>query len=162
MTSDAARRRARRAQSIVDTRGRTFRDHYDPDSIGSLFSEPRATRVASNAAPVPSYVHRFSSDPPSLVAPFALDLEHLSTALDLALVRRRVAWGAQRRKALVRSRSRYLAQWQEFNRLRLDPRTAVCTRRAVRRNVMFAAGLAGRRGLGRRGVRRSVHSQWSC
>lgn len=163
--SDSARQRRRRRlpiAQVVAIRGRTFADDWDGDSIPSIFSEPgRDPTVASEAAPAPFYVHRFRDELPPLVA-FDLDLPSLSTALDLALVRRRVAWGARRSAVRAAKRKRIAASWREFNVLRADPRQSFCVRRAVRRNVLFARGVAGRRGLGRHGVRRSVSSAWRC
>lgn len=47
-------------------------------------------------------------------------------------------------------------------RIRNPFRVAFCLRRTLRRSFLFAVGIAGRRGLGRRGVRRTQNSQYSC
>lgn len=54
--------------------------------------------------------------------------------------------------------------WRRFNelRVRVPARVAFCVRRKQRREVMHALGIAGRRGLGRGGVRRRESSQWAC
>lgn len=56
------------------------------------------------------------------------------------------------------------ADWLAFRQLRITApgSVAFCVRRKVRREVMFAKQIAGRRGLGRGGVRRSESSNWSC
>lgn len=41
-------------------------------------------------------------------------------------------------------------------------RVLMCVRRGIRREVLHALGIAGSRGLGRGGVRRTVDSAYSC
>lgn len=58
---------------------------------------------------------------------------------------------------------RIQASLREFNRLRADPRTAMCLRRSQRREVLFALRVAGRSGAGwPRPRRRTENSNWSC
>lgn len=62
-----------------------------------------------------------------------------------------------------KSASRGAADWAAFRKLpALDHRTRVCVSRRVRRGVLFAFNVAGKRGLGRGGVRRSVDSSYGC
>jgi len=147
------RRRKRGRSSLVPaTAPVAFDDssdfHDEPlsdagETFPSLASLPRVRSISS------------SSGPPWLSG---LDLNSFSNALDLALVSSRVAWGAQRsavRAALGSS------SWREFNRLRLDPRTATCLRRSTRREVLFAAKRAGGGGISRK-RRRSILSTIFC
>lgn len=46
--------------------------------------------------------------------------------------------------------------------VRAPVRERFCVQRKIRREVMHALGLAGRRGLGRGGVRRRSSSSWRC
>lgn len=54
------------------------------------------------------------------------------------------------------------ASWSEFRRLQADPRTRMCVRRRVRKSVLFAKHIAGRRGSAPGPYRRTQDSQWSC
>lgn len=163
------RRAARRAQQVA-----TGRVAFDDsrDFIREQISDageplPALTLVA----PRPSYVHRSRVDVSSLI-------DSLQADLDLQVFRK------NRRKALAPALSRAFprtyprlfagksvgkfgathqrvkASFAEFNRLRLDPRTAVCVRRRTRREVLFANRVAGGRGM--RSYRRNLTSQWSC
>jgi len=62
-----------------------------------------------------------------------------------------------------KSATRGAADWAAFRKFpQLDHRTRVCVSRRVRRGVLFAFDVAGKRGLGRGGVRRSVDSSYGC
>lgn len=47
-------------------------------------------------------------------------------------------------------------------RIRAPRRVYFCVQRKQRKEVLFAKNIAGRRGLGRRGVRRTQNSQYRC
>lgn len=135
------------------------RDFIDDELLDRGETLPSLTR---SVAPGPLFVHRFSRLP-AQPGSRLLTLKNFSNAVDLALRRRRVAWGAQQLSVRAARRAPAVVEsFREFNRLRLDPRTATCVRRRARREVLFAQRVAGRRGIGKRGVRRSVHSTWSC
>lgn len=59
---------------------------------------------------------------------------------------------------------RPLQAFRGFNVLRFPApgKVLACVRRRMRREVMFAKQIAGRRGLGTGGVRRTADSAWSC
>lgn len=62
------------------------------------------------------------------------------------------------------SQKRIELSWRAFNVLQAKAPASVryCVRRKQRRETLFALDIAGRRGLGRRGVRRTENSNWSC
>lgn len=74
--------------------------------------------------------------------------------LDLALRKRNVVG--------VRGLRRVLWTRSPPSRIFLPRKVSVCLSRRARREVLFAFGVGGSRGLGRRGVRRTFNSQWSC
>lgn len=57
---------------------------------------------------------------------------------------------------------RLLSQWMRVLQIRAPSRVGFCVRRKVRKEVLFAKRVAGRRGLGRRGVRFTQDSQYRC
>lgn len=59
---------------------------------------------------------------------------------------------------------RRIASWRAFNVLQFPhPRSVdVCVRRRVRRTVLFAKGVAGRRGGSPGPYKRTAFSSWSC
>lgn len=52
--------------------------------------------------------------------------------------------------------------YRSLNTLRADKSVTFCVRRKQRREVLFARKVAGRKGLGGGGVRRTISSSWSC
>lgn len=157
--------RKNRRQAVA-TAPVAFNDHRD--FIGDYLEPGAFHSTLPPGAPAPFYVHRSRVDHSRLVDKLlTLTYRDVYPALDSVVVRRRVAWGVQRRPGVIQSTppsSRYsprvLAAAREFNRVRLDPRTLTCVRRRQRREVLFARRVAGGRGI--RSYRRTVHSQWSC
>jgi len=162
--------RLRRSQRVAN-RGSRFSDSSDSHDeyfygAGELLS-PALPEV-----PRRPLVHRFlplSSNLQRLLNPWGdggMEFPHIAPIPEYpsAPGRRARDWlrplgkpiPASRRSSVVRP----LALMRSFNRLHLDSRTSVCVRRRQRKQVLFARGVAGRRGLS--GPRRSFHSQWSC
>lgn len=151
----------RRRVQPVTTRAVVFND--SSDSHDDLLFDAGAIESLAPSAPRP-LVHRSSVDLSRLVDH---SLDQLRRQLELVPYPTRprglVGSKVQRRLGLVARPSRvrvWSPSFAEFNRLRLDPRTATCVRRGVRREVLFARRVAGSRGL--RSYRRTVSSQWSC
>lgn len=157
------RRRLYPPSYVVATRPRRFVDDYDAVSSASNLlglGEPYYGSTAGAPAPSVFDVHRPWDDLPSLVVPSISPYSAIGDDYE-PWPTRGVGWRPGRRPGRVTPRARRLF-WTSLNRLQLSPQTRVCVQRKQRRNVLFARGVAGRRGLGRHGVRRSIHSSWSC
>jgi hypothetical protein len=168
---------ARSRRSRPRQAGLAFNDSIDSSyGAGSPIAGASLLSHASEAAPR-SLVHRLSrlaesgSDPLSLLRTLRgyggkAPMQALNPGLlarhvrALPVFRRRLAptpTPKSRRSALARS-------WHDFNALqvRVPARVSFCVRRHRRRETLFALGIAGGRGLGRHGVRRTENSNWRC
>jgi hypothetical protein len=167
---------ARSNRSRVRQAGLAFNDSRDSHSGAVASIGGVSPSVTSFAAPRSS-VHRLSrlaesgSDPLSLIRALRgyggrAPMQALNRSLRAGPIR---ATPVFLRGALAdpppRSRlSRLFDPWQGFNTLavRVPARVSFCVRRKVRKEVLHALGIAGRRGLGRGGVRRTENSNWRC
>lgn len=161
-------RRFRRAQP-VSHRSVAFND--DRDSIGRDLLDAGADPIAATFGAPRPLVHRFTEfDHPSAVRRIDALLPGYGAGEpheDLWRIRRRrlvvpSASGSVRRFHSASPQVR--ASWQSLNVLRFPfPRSVdVCVKRKTRRNVLFAKGVAGRRGGSPGPYKRTVFSAWSC
>lgn len=169
-------RRAYPASQPVATRGVAFDDSSDfhDDFVRAGAIPPSLTAVAPPSIYRPSVYRELLDSELGDHSRFVGGMGADQAPIQQAPRRRSLTWSRPRRDVVdarrlqpgrVRpftSQQRIAASWREFNRLRLDPRTATCVRRHTRREVLFAKRIAGRGG-GRHGpYRRTLNSQWSC
>lgn len=165
--------RSRRRSSTPALTAVPFNDSADSHSRAGFLSGGGPPSRPSEAAPRAS-VHRLyriaysESDPLSLLRSIngaGAPLQALNRSLRLRPVRALPLLPGKRLPHPPPESQRRLAKWwRDFNALqvRVPSKVAFCVRRKQRRETLFALDIAGRRGLGRHGVRRNENSNWSC
>lgn len=144
--------------------------HFRGVSQPRLFSDAGEVHDPSTVigAPRPSLVHRFMDDfrpggRPFPVSGYGADQPHVAIRRRLGLpVTAAVSAAVRSPVRSPASLKRIASSWHAFNALKVDKRVRFCVQRHQRRQVLHALGIAGRRGLGRNGVRRSENSNWRC
>lgn len=144
--------------------------HFPSVSQPRVFNDAGEAYFPSNAESLPrvrsTLVHRSLDELVKRVRPFesgyGADEPHNA-------IRRRLGLPIVSASAAVRSPVRSVASlpklaryWRAFNVLAVNKKVHFCVQRKQRREVLFARKIAGRSGLGLRGVVRRPESSWRC
>lgn len=180
MTNPAYRRRRRQLATSLpaafeygrDTHSTDFLDAGEPTDGSTGLGAPRPNvHRLSGVARLLDLDERYSGRPLAGVwgpprGPHASPVVPGRAGRRGATVSARVGPPRRPLKAIRQRRTDVAADWRAFSVLRAMPRNVgFCVARRVRRSVLFALGVGGRRGSARGGsggYRRTVTSQWSC